>query len=1180
MRLTPKPALWLAATLLAVLSAGVPASPQEPTDRRHHHRPAVVHAAGEGPAGLLEHAESASHAALSRTISLRLKDVSLEEALAAIARQADVPIAFSTDLVPTDRKVTVEASDRPVIEVVRAALRGHALDLWVSKSGQLVVVPTSRPSTATSASLGSAVRAVQGTVSGRVVDATTQQPIAGAGVLVVGTSRATQTDAAGRYSITVVPAGTHRVRASKVGYGPQELSARVSDGQSATVNFSLQPQALELEGVVAVGYGTARRADVTGAAVGVDMENIQRLPVPGATQALAAQVPGVEVITSTGAPGSGAQIRVRGVSAVGAGGVPLYVVDGFPITGSSAGGESDFTIRSPLNDIPPGDIESITVLKDASAAAIYGSRASNGVVIITTKKGRAGAGPQLNLSAYTGMQYVDWREMPELANAREFALYQKRHHEGRGVPVPEEYQNPEQYGEGTNWFREVVRAAPTRNVQASVSTGGERYRSYFSAGVLDQEGIVLNSGYRRGTLRANLETDMSDRLKLGLNLAPTYTVRRLAEEGGNARAGGFGSVQVVTPMVSPYDEDGNLRPMIKSAATWNIPNPVLMLQEMHNRQESLRALATAFVNYELVDGLALRTSMNVDWGNTDETNFRPSILGGNNSPPPSVPSGNFQTDNYLSWLSESTLNLNRSIGDRHRLQALAGFTIQREESTRGIFNGQQFPDDDIRTLNAAGTITGNTTEEMWSLMSYLGRVNYTLLDRYVLTATVRTDGSSRFGANNRWGTFPSAAIAWNVSQEPFMEDARVVTDLKLRASVGLTGNNQIGNYSHLGRVVRADYTLGNSLAPGRRLATLQNPNLGWERTRELNFGVDAGLLDNRFTVTLDAYQRNTRDLLLSLELPTTSGFGSVVANRGDVRNRGVELALTSANVEREHFRWSTNLNFAVNRNKVLALGADDEPLRTGASMEGSPTHITMVGHPVGLFYGYVVEGLYNTPEDLERYATYDGAAVGTIRYRDVNGDGVISRGFSDFEVIGTPYPDFTYGMTNNVTLGRFDLRVITDGAVGGQRILRSVSSFENINGFFNVTKRYVDNMWVSPEQPGDGRTPTWGSGNASRMFRDVSDRWVADADYFWVRNASLGYHLPSRLLGLNTRSATLSLSIQNALLFSPYRGNPQTSTNQSLGVGDAPRSTSLTPGVDNFSYPQARTLTLGVDFGF
>ena len=623
-----------------------------------------------------------------------------------------------------------------------------------------------------------------GTITGRVT-AVDGSPLSGASVSANGVGALTAAD--GSYTIQAISAGTHTLNAGLIGYAAQSRSVTVSAGQTTTQNFQLTPSAVALEGVVAVGYGTTRSQDVTGAVASVSSETIGDLPVPGATQALAGQIPGVNVITSTGAPGSGAQIQVRGVSAIGAGGSPLYVVDGFPISPASAQDQNSFVMRNPLNDIPVNDIESITVLKDASAAAIYGSRAANGVVIITTKRGNTD-GVQVDLSAYTGIQRADFSRFPELANAREFATFMNRRWRqlNPGTPLsemPEEWQNPNSYGEGTNWFREVMRSAPTQEVTASISGGTGQIRSYFSGGFYNQQGVLLNSGFQRFNLRANLEARLSDRITVGLNLAPSYTTRRLAEEGGNARGGGFGSTQHVWPTDSPYDENGNLNPQVWGWVSGRTQaNPIIVLNERQNDQRRLRALGSAFVTYDLMEGVTFRTSGNVDWADTDTEIFNPSTIWSASGP--SIPSGNFNTGTYLSLLNENTVTIDRAIGENQRINVVGGFTAQQERSTNANFAGQRFPDDDIRTLNAAETITGNTGESEWSMASVLGRVNYTLLDRYVLTGTVRADGSSRFGVDNRWGTFPSAALAWVVSEEAFLRDAEGAGD-HLGDAVGL-----------------------------------------------------------------------------------------------------------------------------------------------------------------------------------------------------------------------------------------------------------------------------------------------------------------------------------------------------------------------------------------------------------
>lgn len=1026
---------------------------------------------------------------------------------------------------------------------------------------------------------GSLEAQTTGQITGRVTGAA-GNPLSGVSVSSNGLGALTNAD--GQYTIQNVPAGSHSVSASLIGYTTQSQTVTVSAGQAATLNFQLAESAVELEGIVAVGYGTTRSQDVTGAVASVSSEAISDMPVPGATQALAAQIPGVSVITSTGAPGAGAQIKVRGVSAVGAGGSPLYVIDGFPVSPGSAGGQNSFVMRNPLNDIPTSDIESITVLKDASAAAIYGSRAANGVVIITTKRGST-EGVQVDLSAYTGMQTADFARFPELANATEFATFMNRRwrqlNPGRPLSeMPEEWQNPASYGEGTNWFREIMQTAPTQEFNASISGGTGRLRSYFSGGYYNQQGILLNSGFQRFSLRANLESDLNDRLTVGLNIAPSYTTRRLAEEGGNARGGGFGSVQHTWPTDSPYDENGNLNPQVWGWVSGRTQaNPIIVLRERQNDQSRLRALASAFLDYELLDGVSFRTTGNVDWADTDTETFNPSTIWAESGP--SIPSGGFSTGTYLSLLNENTLTIDRQIGDAHRFNVVGGFTVQQETSTSANFNGSRFPDDDIRTLNAAETITGNTGQSEWSMASVLGRVNYTLLDRYTLTGTIRADGSSRFGVDNRWGTFPSAAFAWVMSQEDFLRDVNWLDEAKLRFSLGYTGNNQIGDYPSLGVVNRSDYVFNGIVAPGRVLSTLQNPDLGWERSQEINVGFDAAVFNNRIGLTADVYRRKTEDLLLSLELPRASGFGSVVANQGAIQNSGFELGLNTVNVESERFSWQSNFNISVNRNKALDLGGADT-LRTGTSMEAANTHITVVGQPVGLFYGYRIIGVYSA-EDIANpnIAKFPGAVVSDPMFKDVNGDGII-RQTEDFEVIGTPYPDFTWGFTNTARWGPVDFRMTIDGAVGGQRLNRNLATMENIDGPFNVTRKYVENMWISPDSVGDGFTPGAGGSSATgrRMFRDVSDRWVEDADYIWVRNLTLGWTLPERL-SFNARRARVTLSMQNPVIFSGFRGNPQTESNQLLSAGGSPNSPNLTPGVDNWSYPLPRVFTLGLDLG-
>lgn len=1060
----------------------------------------------------------------------------------------------------------------------------------------LAAVP--RPSTAQEAGAQAT-----GTITG-VVTGDGGQPLEGAEVRVAGTELASLTGVGGRYSIADVPAGSQTVQVSFLGYGGAERAVTVTASETATLDVQLTAQALALDEVVAVGYATQQRQDVTGSIATVQMSNVENRPILGATQALTGQLPGVRVVTSTGAPGSGAQVQVRGVSAIGAGATPLYVVDGVQITTSTATGSRDFTIRSPLADIPPSEIESITVLKDASAAAIYGSQASNGVVIIETKRGQALDRPQIDIQAYTGMQTPDWNRFPDVANATEFATYMNRRdrqllwvQDGRQGPFPsaddpridERWRSPESYGEGTDWYREVLRTAPTFSVTSSLSGGSDRVRAYLSAGYLSQDGLAINTGYQRINARANLDADLTDRLSVGFGLAPTYSTRNLATPGGDGRSDGLGNSMQVWPTDSAYLSDGSVKKLVWGSTQGETErNPVNVLRETVNDRSSLTMLVTSHLNYELMDGVNLRSSFNVRRTDDETRTFEPSTLWSGSGP--AIPEGTFVTDKTLHWLSDNTITVDRQIGGSHRVQLLGGFTAQKTTGEGANFNGDDYPDDEIQTLNAAATITGSTSETAWSMASVFGRLNYTLFDRYVLTSTLRTDGSSRFGQNRRWGAFPTVAVAWNFSREPFMRAASWVQDAKLRFSLGFTGNSQIGNFSSIGTVDEADYVLGGSQADGMRIESLGNPDLAWERTRELNAGLDAVLLNGRVNVTADVYRRRTENLLLSLELPTASGFGEVTANQGSIQNQGFEIGLTTVNVDRPNFRWTTNANVSVNRTRALDLGASDT-LLTGASLEGVNTHISVVGEELARFYGYRILGLY-TEEDIANactpgaptpgcVATYAGAVATDVKFKDVNGDGVI-RQREDFEVIGNPWPDFTWGITNNISYGPFDFRLTVDGQMGGQRLNRNLGTIENIDGPFNVTKEYADNMFVDWDSIGDGLTPAAGSSSAAgrRAFRDVNDRWVEDAGFIWLRNAQLSYNLPEGLAGaLSARRATVYVSVENPYIFTQFRGNPLTEPNDDLDAAGAPDIPSLTPGVDNFSYPIPRVWTFGINLG-
>lgn len=1003
-------------------------------------------------------------------------------------------------------------------------------------------------------------------ISGIVSDAT--GPLNGVSVLVKDSRLGTVTNESGTYALEVEKGVTLVFRS--IGFKVQEIVV----GDSPTINVLLTSESEGLEEVLVIGYGSQLQKDVTGSVASISMSNVRGQVISSPDQALSGQVAGVTVSTSNGIPGGGPKIQIRGIGAVGAGSEPLYVIDGFPVPSSSS------QQSNPMSAINPQDIESMTILKDASATAIYGSRGANGVVIITTKTGKSGK-LQIQLSASSGLQEVPQKGRPDLMNGQEFAQFRQealmdkiRFEEGREpslTEIPEIYRNPALIGEGTNWFDEVTQVAPVSDVNLSITGGNDKIKTYTSLGYFNQKGAMLNTGFERFSLRTNVNANITDRLKVGINLAPTMSFTK----GGVRGQGRDEFFDITSPIPSVYNEDGSYNPYIESPGTFGNPNPVMFLNERVDRNTRTRILTNAYGEYEIVNNLKFKSTFNVDFGDTDSEYFRPSTIPNQNAPGLSVPSGSYGRSKSLNWLNENTLNYDITTENGHSFSGLLGFTVQSNKVDQIGFNGSQYPDDDIETLNAAARITvGSIDKSDWGLISYLARANYSYLSKYLLTATVRTDGSSRFGSNNRWGTFPSLALGWRLSEENFLKESKWVNELKLRTSYGFTGNFNIGNYSYMSNIGVRDYVFNGTLASGRVMNTLGNPNLGWEKMRELNIGLDLIVFNNRLTINADFYNRNTQDLLLNVEIPQSSGFGSVTENRGDVQNRGFELAITSQNIVSKNFGWSTNFNFSINRNKVIALGRSSDPIYSGASSEGNPTNITRIGHPVGMLYGYVVEGIYQNQADLDKYPSFPGAIPGNMRFRDVDRDGEISP-FKDFDVIGNPYPDFTWGITNSLNYKNFDLRVLVVGAMGGE-MLRATNYYTgNIDGVFNVRKE-VANRWRSEEQPGDGRVPTTnGTGRGRVMFRDTHSYSVEKTDYAWVKNITFGYNLPNGLgKGKFIESIRVYGSIQNAFLITKYPGNPEGTNYNREDTG------ALVPGNDYSNYPVPRIFSIGTNFTF
>ena len=999
--------------------------------------------------------------------------------------------------------------------------------------------------------LSTGLFAQSGTITGFVRDEK-GQPLSGVSVLVQGTTAGATTNAEGRFTITAPAKAV--LLFSLVGHEAQTVQV----GDQLTLDIRLVPSQQEMSNVVVVAYGNTTKRTTTGAVQMVNARELKDLPVPQLAQKLQGRLAGVQILQTTGRPGEGMSVRIRGQASISAGNQPLYVVDGFPITGD-------------INTLNPDEIETISVLKDAASTALYGSRATNGVVIITTKRARSGQ-TSIGFNTFYGVQQVPQKGMPDMMNAQEFAQFKKEWYVENNRAVPAEFQNPEQYGEGTNWYKMLTRTAPMQNHTLTLTAGKDKFSTSAVLGMFNQDGVLINSNFKRFSLRINSDYRFSDRLHLGVNLAPNYAITTGRSTDGSPFSTGStgGLIQnaiISSPLAPAILPDGSLPLTATSPDMFPNPNWYRVAKEADATTKNSSLLSTAFLEYEAMKGLTLRTSLNAELGQTTFNYFSPSTSGGWNTAPPRA-SGDMtlNSNQFYTWLNENTINYKRVLG-QHNVDVLGGYTVQKFRGDMSNIVATNFPNDNVRTLSAATTFVPTSDIQEWSLVSYLARFNYNYKGKYLFSASLRRDGSSRFGSENKWGNFPSVSAGWVVSDENFMTGLKPVSFLKLRASYGETGNNNIGNYTHYASVsannsgASNNYSFNNTLVPGNTVTTLANTTLGWEKTKQLDAGVDIAIFKNRISFTYDFYTKTTSGLLFNVPVPTYTGFANFTANIGEFRFWGHEFTLSTQNLV-GRLRWNTDLNISFNRNRVEKLGTGNAFLGGGTSR-----NITKVGEPIGMLWGYVHNGVYVNQRDFENSPRFQTSTVGAVKMKDVNGDGVIT--VDDRTIIGNPNPDFIFGIINNFSYNNFDLSIVASGSYGNDIMNTTLETINNLDGVFNVTKA-VANRWRSEQNPGDGIHPRT-LGGTTGLFRNANSHWVSDGSFLTIKNITLGYSLPvtNRKYVSNLRVYT---SIQQALVMTGYKGsNPEVNTG-----GANP----LTQGLDNTAYPVPRTFTLGVNIGF
>ncbi|MBT2161260.1 SusC/RagA family TonB-linked outer membrane protein [Zobellia barbeyronii] len=1011
---------------------------------------------------------------------------------------------------------------------------------------------------------GFAMQAQSVTVTGTVISADDSQALPGVNVVVKGTTTGSVTDFDGNYSI-VAPNANSILVFTYIGFTAQEVAV----GGKSQIDVTMTEDAALLDEVVVVGYGTQIKRQVTGAVSTIQANELADIPVSQVTQKIQGRLPGVQINQTTGKPGQGMSVRIRGQLSVSGGSDPLYVVDGFPISGG-------------INSINPDEIQDITVLKDAASTSLYGSRAANGVVLITTKSGKSGE-TSVSLNMTTSMQSVPQRGRIDMMDAVQFAQFKKEYYEDQGSPVPDIFQNPSQYeGQTNDWYDALLRTAPMTNYNLSITSNKDKLKTSVILGFFDQEGVVLGSDYKRYSLRANLEYKLNDKVRIGLNIAPNHIIDNVPRTDGTRGTGLLFNALHTWPIMPINNPDGTRTEFNRFPAdTGNIfsyANWLNSAERIKDETTSVNILSNAFLEYKPIEGLAIKTSLNAELYNEQYEFFSPTNATYSiNRPVPTNNEAIWDDRNTFSWLNENTVTYDKSIGD-HTFSVLGGFTYQKYRQDRNRLQASDFADDRLPTIQGATNINRNGTfDEVreWSLVSFLSRLTYNYKGKYLLTGSIRSDGSSRFGSENRWGTFPSVSAGWIASDESFLENSETISLLKLRGSYGVTGNNNIGNYTQYALIDNTvNAVFGDTFAPGSAVNSLSNSNLGWETTKQFDAGLDLSLFNDRVSFVYDYYTKNTTNLLYNVQVAQESGFSNFSDNIGEIRFWGHEFALNTVNTTGK-FKWTTNANISFNRNRV-------EALADGIDRVYGPGgwHITKVGEPFGQFYGHVSDGVYLNQQDLDSSPQVPGrSTVGSIKLVDVNGDGIITNGGDedDRAITGSPFPDFTYGITNTIKYGNFDFSVVGTGSQGNQLLVRHLFSTTNLDGVFNLLSD-VENRFRSVENPGDGfYGTTVGGGNVTGIERDwINDRFVADASYFNIRNITLGYTLPG--LEKYFKSARIYGSIQNVHIFTKYWGgpNPEVSV-QNNGDGDGGN---LASGVDISGYPVPRIFSLGLNLNF
>lgn len=1037
------------------------------------------------------------------------------------------------------------------------------------------------------------------TVSGTVTSASDGQPLPSVVVTVQDDNTIySVTDLDGKYTLTGVSSDDILVF-SMMGF--TETKTEVNG--RTVIDVILEEETTLLEETIVIGYGTVKKKDLTGSVSSVNSDKLRETIATNVDQMLQGKVSGVQITANSGAPGAASSIRVRGASSINNTNEPLYIVDGIPFSGAGntiggfdwAGGTNGQNVVNPLSTISPSDIVSIDILKDASATAIYGANGANGVIIITTKRGNAGR-VNITYDGYVTAQMIT--NQLDMMNLSEYAQYQIGLCKDLNLTVSEMYKDPSLLGKGTNWQDEIFRTAWMHSHSVSVTGGTEKVKIAASGGYTDQDGVIIGSGFTRFNARLNVDADVFSWLKAGASLAFTHTDEIITNNDGSD--GVVLQALTMQPSIPVYDFDGNWAgpETVNGASQYN---PVWLALMKTNDYKRNRSMGNFYLSLDPLKGLNIRTEYGFDYSDNNNRCFIPTYSFGTLS---SDTNQIMQRDDHsMYWIWKTYANYNHTWAGKHNFGAMAGFELSSSSWNGNQIIKKNLSTDTIHIVTNDGDFVSNSGWKDGSRMaSAFVRINYNYDDRYLVTGTVRADGSSKFGPANKWGYFPSAAVAWRIINENFMSEAKnVMNEFKFRAGYGMVGNSNINSFLYSAKMTSINTLSGT----GYFMSNIANPNLKWEASEQFNVGLDIGFLQGRISLTVDAYLKRSKDLLLQMSVPSYLGgsttyndIATPMVNMGRTSNKGIDLNFTSQNIVKPKFNWSTNIVFSLNRNNVDALNSDTQTI-SGAidwwSGFQTATKI-MVGQPIGVFYGYVVDRLFESEEDILASPVQvedasnpevnlvnktTGVYPGDIKFKNLNDDGVIDE--EDQTVIGNPNPDFTFGFNNTFMIGNWDINLALTGSVGGDILNFARFRTESMNSIWdNQTTATLDRAQIGSDGKlvtGTGYSSKYGyivpraATNDPNQNNRMSTRWIEDGSYLRIQTLSVAYRVPSSVLE-KTKLATLKVYVNasNLYTFTKYSGyDPE--------IG-AYNQSSLLQNIDRGRYPTPMAITLGVNIGF